>query len=287
MDFDSFLGQAWDEHAADPAAVARRLADDALPRLGTPAQAAALASLAHHVWGEHLGDWAAGREFLQRLAQHPACTADAAAPAVRRCLASLALCEGRHDERPAFITSDRIRITAMAAANLAERDTDRASAWFGEALAAAGDLDATDPAHRALAVTGNNLASTLEEKTTRTPAERALMIRAAQAARHHWALAGTWLETERAEYRLAMSWLQAGEPATALQHARQCLDIVERHGGAGLERFFAWEAIGLAARAAGDAAGHGQALDHARAAFAALDEGDQGWCRASLDKLAG
>jgi Tfp pilus assembly protein PilF len=206
---------------------------------------------------------------------------------VRRFQASLALCEGSTDERPGFPPSDRIRITAMAAANLAERDTARARALFGEALAAADGLDHADPAHRAMAVTANNLACTLEEKTARTPAERALMIVAAQTARRHWAIAGGWLETERAEYRLAMSWLQAGDPASALNHARQCLAIVEQHGGAALERFFAWEAIGQAARAAGDGATHGEALEHARTAFAALDEGGQGWCRASLDKLAG
>ena len=62
--------------------------------------------------------------------------------------------------------------------------------------------------HRALAITGNGLACTLEEKPDRTADERALMILAAQTARHHWAIAGTWLETERAEYRLANTWLQ-------------------------------------------------------------------------------
>ena len=130
---------------------------------------------------------------------------------------SLALCEGSADERAAMSASDRIRVTALAAANLAERDTPRASVLFGAALAEAerAGLDAADPTNRALAVTANNLACTLEEKTRRSPAERALMTTAARAARRFWALAGTWLETERAEYRLAMTWLQAAQDAQA------------------------------------------------------------------------
>jgi hypothetical protein len=289
MDFDSFLAQAWDGHATEPAAVAERLAATGPGLVTSDAQLAALAHLVHHVWGEHLGRWSEGRALLHQLAAHPCREAEGAARgALERLQASLALCEGV-DERAAMAPPDRIRVSALAAANLAERDTARASALFGEALAEAdrAGLDAADPTNRTLAVTANNLACTLEETAARTAEARALMIAAAQAARRFWALAGTWLETERAEYRLAMTWLQAGNPALARHHAQQCLAIVQANGSAPLERFFAWEAIGLTARAGGDAASHDEALEHARTAFAALDEGDQGWCRASLDKLAG
>jgi hypothetical protein len=290
MDFEGFLNQCWDEHATHTAAVAERLARQGPALVTEEAQIAPLAHLVHHVHGEHLGRWHEGLALLRLLAAHPACSPGAAASAaLARFQASLALCEGSADERAAMSASDRIRVTALAAANLAERDTARASALFGEALAEAdrAGLDATDATNRALAVTANNLACTLEEKAQRSPAERALMITAAQAARRFWAVAGTWLETERAEYRLAMTWLQAGDAALARHHAQQCLDIVDANDGAALERFFAWEAIGLAARGGGDATGQAQALQMARTAFAALDEADQGWCRASLDKLAG
>lgn len=290
MDFDSFLNQAWDEHATDAAGVAQRLAASGPSLVTDEAQIAPLGNLVHHVYGEHLGRWAEGLALLHRLAKHPACSPGGAArAALARFQVSLALCEGSADERAAMSASDRIRVTALAAANLAERDTPRASALFAEALAEAdrAGLDATDPANRALAVTANNLACTLEEKTRRSPAERALMITAARAARRFWALAGTWLETERAEYRLAMTWLQAGDPALARHHAQQCLAIVQANGSVPLERFFASEALALAEAADGNAAGHAAALAQAREAFAALDEADQSWCRASLDKLAG
>ena len=177
----------------------------------------------------------------------------------------------------------------MAAAALAERDTLRALALFEQALA---DADATalpdtDPYARALAVSGNNLASTLEEKSGRSADERRLMVLAAQTARRYWALAGGWLETERAEYRLAKTWLQAGDVAQARQHAQNCLEIIDAqdpHAPA-LERFFGWEALGSVECAAGNATGLAHALAQAQTAFSALEESDRGWCQASLDKL--
>ena len=290
MDFDNFLNQAWDEHATQTAAVAERLAAQGLARVTEESQIVPLANLVHHVHGEHLGRWAEGRALLRQLAAHPAC-AGAANQALARFQASLALCEGSADDRAAMTPSDRIRVAALAAANLAERDTPRASALFDEALAEAdhAGLDPADPTNRALAVTANNLACTLEEKRSRSPAERALMVAAAQAARHYWALAGGWLETERAEYRLAMTWLQAGDPTLARHHAQQCLAIVQEHEAPALERFFGHEALTLAEAADVDAAGRAaavaQAVAQAQRAFAELDEGDRGWCRPTLDKL--
>jgi hypothetical protein len=84
-----------------------------------------------------------------------------------------------------------------------------------------------------------------------------------------------------------MTWLQAGDPALARHHAQQCLAIVQANGSVPLERFFASEALALAEAADGNAAGRAAAVAQAREAFAALDEADQSWCRASLDKLAG
>ncbi|HEY8708172.1 MAG TPA: hypothetical protein VIM34_09255, partial [Burkholderiaceae bacterium] len=147
-------------------------------------------------------------------------------------------------------------------------------------------LDAADPMNRALAVTSNNLACTLEHKTHRSTRECELMILAAQAARRYWERAGTWLETERAEYRLAMTWLQAGDPAQAREHAQACLDIVAANGAVALERLFGWEALGHVEHAAGDPAAHAEALARAREAYAELDEADQVWCAASVEALA-
>ena len=291
MAFDAFIAQAWDEHAADPQGVAARLGDTGLALVSQESQVAPLATLAHHVCGEHLGRWREGLDLLQRLAALPAAAASGtAAEALRRCQASLALCAGDADARPALTLSDRIRVGAMAAASLGLHDAPRALELLRQASAEAESsaLPDADPAHRALAANGNNLACTLEEKTApRSPEEVALMILAAQTARRHWALAGTWLETERADYRLAMSWLAAGDAARARVHADDCLALVQAHGAPPLEAFFAWEAQALVARAASDTIVHEDALEHMRQALAALDEADRIWCQPSLDKAAG
>ena len=287
MSFSDFVTRAWDEHANQAAAVAERLATVGVALVDEPAQVAPLAQLIHHVFGEHLGRWDDGLAALQTLAARPACLGNGPAEqAVQRCQASLALCAGQADTRAGMSASDAIRVTALAAAALAEQQTPRAMQLLRDALARvdAAQLPADDAAHRALAVAGNNLAGTLEEKAERSPDEVALMILAAQTGRRFWALAGGWLETERAEYRLAMTWLQAGDLLQARQHAQACLDTVQRESAPALERFFAWEALAAVARAAGSADADA-AVTQARLAFADLDEADRGWCQASLDKL--
>jgi hypothetical protein len=288
MDFETFIGQAWTDHAEAPQAVADRLGE-ATALAGDEGQLNQLMNLAHHVHGEHLGAWPQGIAFIEHLSTAPAFVAGGASgQAARRFIASLRLSGGQADGLDALTPSDRIRVLAMAAANLGSREPLRAGGLLRDALdlAQRTDLPANDPMNRALAVTGNNIACTLEEKPERSADERDLMILAAQTTRRHWAIAGTWLETERAEYRLANTWLQAGDLVRAREHAQACLEIVAAHDGAALERLFGWEALGLVERAAGNATGHAQALARAREAFAELDEADKSWCAASIDKLA-
>lgn len=292
-DFDAFINQAWDDHAADPEAVAQRLATEAPGWLTEAGRITPLVNLAHHLHGEHLGRWQAGRNLIALLMSQPAAASDpGAAATARRATSSLDLSEGRAGRAEALTDldlSDRIRVAAMAAANLAERDTPQAMRLFEQALAeaAAGNWPAGDPVHRALAVSGNNLAVSLEEKAERSADERALMIAAATAARSHWALAGGWLEVERAEYRLAMTWLKAGDPARALTHARAVLTIVEANDAPALEAYFAWEAVAVAAQAAADGATQQQAVTQARLHFQQLDSADQQAFASSLAVLGG
>ncbi|MFO1217223.1 MAG: hypothetical protein U1E89_02455 [Burkholderiaceae bacterium] len=280
---DSFLEQAWTDHAEHAAAVAARL-PDALPLVQDDDGVMRLAALAHHVWGEHLKRWHEGLAFLVQLRDRRVAGADGSA-SIARCRASLALSGGVADERAAMTTSDRCRVSAMAAGNLAAADARRASELLRDAVARAGDLPDDDPGVRAVAANSNNIAATLRDLAPLPPEPRELMLRAAEVARAHWQRAGTWLEVERAEYRLAMCRLAAGEPAQALRHARRCESIVREHGPAPLEMFFAAEALCLPARAVGDSETHAAALGTARQAFDALAPSDQAWCRPTLDKL--
>ncbi|MCW5633289.1 MAG: hypothetical protein KIT17_08120 [Rubrivivax sp.] len=288
MQFDAWLDQAWDEHAAQPAAVAARIAADALPLTRTDAHVAALIRLTHHVYGDHLGRWTEGRQHIFHFG-----TSDPAGPmagtAQRIFDASLALAGGLEDLRGPMAPSERIRVTAHAASALAERDTPRAASLLREA-ALEFDTEAlpnTDPACRAIAVTGNDIAMTLSDKLTRSDAERDLMLLGARTARDYWARAGTWLEVERAEYRLAISWLKAPDLAAARRHARKCLDLVREHEAPPLEWFFGWEAMALVERALGNVVAHRQAVVQMKAAFEGLSEADRAWCRPSLVKAGG
>jgi len=292
LDFDSLIARGWDEHAAQPAAVAARLADEAPALVDDESRLIALARLAHHVHGEHLAQWAQGVAFQQRLAMLPAHRADGeSGAALRRHIAALNLAGGLDEtgDAAALTQSDRVRVGAMAAASLVMHDTPRSMALFTQAMA---DFDSaalpdTDPAVRALAVTGNNLAAELEERPQRSADESALMLLAAQAGRRFWGLTGGWLETERAEYRLSNSWRVHGDAAMARHHAAACLAIVAAHGNAPLELFFGHEALALAEAASGDADAARAAAARARLAFDALSADDQTWCRATLDRLPG
>ena len=281
---NNFLDQAWTDHGDAAAAVAERL-PQALAMVQDDDGVMRLAALAHHVLGEHLGQWTQGLDLLQQLADFGLHQA-AGGAALARCQASLRLCAGQGDERPQMSASDRSRVSAMAAANLGVSQAERAQACLQQAEANAAGLADADPGVRALAANANNLAATLQELDPLPAAQRELMLQAAQLARRQWQRAGGWLELERAEYRLALCWLAAGDAAQALQHARQCEAMVRAQGEPPVELFFAAEALALAAAALGDGSAQQAALHTARASFDALPADDQGWCRATLERLA-
>lgn len=286
MDYDSFLDTAWTDHATQAAAVAERLQSQAAAFATEEARIVPIAHLAQHVFGDHLGRWTEGLALLDQLAALPV-TQGAAAQTVARFQHALKLASGLADGRAALDTSEHIRVTALAASQCGAHDTARSLALLEEGVAAAerAALPDKDPAHRNLAIAGNGIASTLEELKDRSAAQTQLMLRAAQVGRRFWALAGTWLETERADYRLAMSHLAAGLLPQARQHAQDCLEIVQAQGNVPLEAFYGWEVLGRVERAAGNATGHAHALKQAEAAFAALADSDKGWCQSSLDTL--
>lgn len=280
MSFDSFIEQAWHDHADHVEAVAERLASGP-HRITTPDQVAPLVRLVVHVFGEHLGRWQDGQRLLDVLREHT--RGDAAAESALR-VGSAALTLAQGGSAPALDAEERIASLASAAAVALGRDeTARASSLLMHAL----DLAAAAPVlpRRALAVATNNIASALGEQAERTPEQQRTMLAAAHASRVEWERAGTWLETERAEYVLAKSYLKAGDAAAAQRHAAQCLAICERSDAPPFERFFAHEALACAARAAGDGAAFAREAQAARLQFDAIDSADQPACRAELDAL--
>jgi hypothetical protein len=288
MEFDAWLSQAWDAHGDQPAAVAARIGIDGLARARNDADVAALLRLAHHVYGEHLGRWVEGRQQLFHVGTS-APAGEAAGMAMRIFDASLALAGGLDDLRGPMRPSEQVRVTAHAASALAERDAPRSASLLREAALAVDTASLThaDPATRAVAINGNNIAATLADKLMRSDAERDLMLLAARIARDYWARAGTWLEIERAEYRLAMSWLKAPDLAAARRHARKCQDLLREHDAPALEWFFGHEVMAMVERALGNAPAALRAVQDMKAAFDRLEEADKAWCRPTLERLTG
>jgi len=267
MNIEELIAHGWQQHAGDAEGVLQRLRE-AAGSITEIRHLPAFASLVVHVTGEHLGRWSEGIELLRRLEGLPVFDpASTEGRVVLRSRAVLHHCAGESEEERRCLeagrsggdhpeASDRVRVLAIAASALAgQGKVEEASRDLEEALALAAYGPAKDdPAARALAVTGNNLACVLEERPTLTSAERALMLRAAQAGLDFWRIAGGWMEEERAFYRLALSNLKAGEAKAALEHARRCLEIVEANGSDPVESFFAHEALARSLHALGAAA---------------------------------
>lgn len=287
MKFAEYLEQGWNRHAKAPQEVAQGFREAVL-KLETPDQIAPFAGLITHVMGEHLGDWSGGLDLLNGLRTHPLLPSDSEAKqSLVRSIAALKLAAGESVNLDSFSDSDRIRIFAVAASALVPRDLARSRRILHEAVREVdqSQLSASDPAYRALAITGNGLATELGEKAPRTAEETELMLYAASLARRFWELAGTWLQVERAEYRLSVSHLLAGQSSVALEHASLCLQMVEAHGEPPLEMFFALEAYARAEKACANGPGFIHTLARLQTYFDRLSEGDKSWCAATLAQL--
>lgn len=285
--FDELLNQAWNDHATKSEQVASRLSD-ATSLIEKNDQIPPMAHLITHVLGEHLGFWDKGIHLLQQLKAMPTFdTASESDKAITRSIASLELAGGKRQSVAELSLSDQIRVLAVAASALSEqKKPEKALELFREALAK-GQLgtEKTDPANRALAVTGNNLACALEKKSTRTKSETELMILAAQAGRKYWEIAGSWLEVERAEYRLSQTYLKANDFARALEHAQTCLEVAQENNAPSLEMFFGYEALALVEKARNNSIGFSKAVEQVKANYEKLSSEDKSWCESSLIEL--
>ena len=288
MDFDGFVQTAWVEHGEHAQGVADRLRDS-LAIVATPEQVAPYAALVAHVFGEHLGQWDAGIALLKALRDLPA---GHASPlnlgTLARHEAALRCASGDTPPFDALPNDHRVAALASAASMLAGRaEWARAIGALEGALRGAVDgLPVDSPAHRALAVAGNNLAAAFEEKTERSAEQTRAMLMAARAGLQYWRIAGTWLEEERAEYRLARSCLQAGGASSAIASAQRCLAICEANQAPALERFFGHAVLALAQRTAGDATAFSATREQARGWFERVAADEKAWCEGELAELA-
>jgi hypothetical protein len=286
MTFDAFIETGWNEHAERTQEVARRLADS-LAMIETPAHVAPYARLVTHVYGEHLGEWQRGIGVLEAIGMLPPSAGEAEAAVLARNLAVLRYGSGNRGSIDGLAVEDRIAVLATAASAIAGRlgYRDAIAAYEAALQLAAAGLPDRSPALRALAVGGNNLAAALETKPGRDAEETRGMLVAAEGGVHYWQLAGTWLEEERAHYRLARSRIAAGLAEGAAASAQRCLDVCAAHDAPAFERFFGYAALALAQRGAGRHDAAAAARREALAAYERVPEDERAWCAQDLAEL--
>jgi len=288
MDFNTYLDQAWSNHATDAAAVADAF-NEGLKLVQSIADLEQLGRLAAHVYGEHLGKWSEGILFIDDLCQHPLFSKDSpVGNAFSIFRASLSLCSQPEFAVNNYSVSDQIRILTMSASALnAQGQVEKVKSYFIRALEFGEKINSKeDPANRSLAVTGNNLASSLEEKSNRSDKETELMILAAKTARKFWEVVGTWKELERAEYRLSQSYLQAKMIELSVAHAQNCISICTKNSAPALEFFFGYEALALAEKAKANEQGYKDAIAKLNNYFDQMSSDDKSWCEMTLKKFS-
>ena len=289
MSIEAFIATAWKDHADHPEEVASRLAA-ALPLLQSAADVAPFAAIVTHVFGEHLARWNAGIELLRSLrAVVPNGTNPAASRAIDRSIAILQYATNAAPALTDLPTEDQAIVLATSASALAaQREFGRALDAYAQALrVAARGLPPGSPALRSLAVAGNNLAASLEEKPDRDARETRGMVAAAEGGLKYWRAAGTWLEHERAEYRLAKSLLQAGTHAEAILSAQRCVDICEANDAPASERFFGCAVLAVAQRCAGNQPAFEVSRQRALEQYAMIAADERAWCEADRQELEG
>jgi tetratricopeptide (TPR) repeat protein len=256
--------------------------------VAAPQDIVPVARLLTHVYGEHLGQWTVGAKLLNSLRNLPAYDGSVDCDrAINRSVAALLYAGGDNSALLPLGNEDQVSVLAMAAAALAGRhDLARALQTYSQALELANaGVPPDSPAVRALAVGGNNLAAALEDKNDRDPAQTQGMIAAAEGALKYWKLAGTWLEEERAEYRLSRSLLQAGRAQAAADSAQRCVELCELNQAPAFELFFGYAVLALARRAVGAVDLFVLARQQALNAFASVPIDERQWCESDLSEL--
>lgn len=289
MTIDAFLEAAWNDHGDRPQEVAARIAAS-LHLVQAPEHLPPFVRLLTHVYGEHLGQWNPGIELLESLRAHSAAApGGAAARPIEVAIATLRFGDGDASALAALTSQEQVAALANASSALAARsEIRRAIDAYEQARRAAQSASPTEaPALRTLAAAGNNLAVSLEAKGDRSTFETQAMLAAAEAALMHWRQVGTWLEEERAEYRLARSRLEAGDANAAVQSAERCVAGCERNNAPPFEQFFAHAVLACAHRASGDAASFASHRQIALRYFGQLAEDERKWCEDERNDLGG
>lgn len=286
MDIQTFINQSWSDHAKNPQAVADQF-ENQIQNLKKTEDIVPFLNLISHVYIEHLCSWKRGKEILIQLQTHPLNNSSATQTALNRSIATFDYLIGEKSDLSKFSFGDQVRILATSASGFAaSQDILKSKNILEMAVSIASTkLDEKDPAYKPLAMAGNNLACQLEEKLNRSSDETSLMLMAAKTARQFWEKAATWLEVERAEYRLSNSYLSTGDFKNAVHHAELCLEICNKNSADAMELFFATECFAKIHLKQNNREEFEKSLLQMENYLSQLNKEENPWCVRALDDL--
>jgi len=203
--FRQSLLQDWKDHTKRPREIIDRLGE----KLSAPMSDAALrelSALACHVYGEHLGHWQAGTEYLERLlALHRDASSDAKFRVERQqaVLIKAADCSRRLND---LRSSDRYYVTALAmpAATL-QKSVEEGRLLYFEALELLDELDSPE-SRRLFSVVTANLVCDLLDRDALSAGEQQFLLILAEKSHNLWTREGDESDRRRAVFRLIQSY---------------------------------------------------------------------------------
>ncbi len=282
MKFQQYIDASWAQHDKNADELLKNY-DQGFNLVETEAEVLALARLIHHVATEHNFKFDEAKVHLEKLKAHPMASSESVMPTLERNILTMNFLKDPTLNIESITDSNRAMIYIVAAASLLfQKKFAEVDRFIDHAVAAAEDLPDTDPAHRILAMSNNNMAAELSEKTDLEDSQKKLMIRTAQNSRKFWEKAGTWLNVERSEYGLSKYYLKLDEIENSKNHADQCLQICEREKAKPLEFFFAHERLAFICKAKKDPAGFKNHLNQMKLFFERAVEEDKTWMKAPL-----
>ncbi len=241
-DIDAFINQSWQQHEAQPQQTYTQL-EQALSEVEDTNHAERILPLMLHTSIGHLHD---PKQFLTSLDKLENGVASQCMVRQRAKTVAQYFVDQTTDHIVDLEDVDQRRVFAQIANELsAMNELEQASIWLAKAANGIDSDQTAEPLARSIAITGNNLACQYEELETRSEAQVERMLEAAKLALENWKVAGGWMQEERAEYRLAMSLLKAGNPLQAKVHADRCEVICRENGEDAFELFYAHDLLML------------------------------------------
>lgn len=209
--FREAVRQNWKDHTKNPALVRDRLA--AIRSLRLPDnQLIEVAALACHVYGEHLGDWAAGINYLQQLDQEHEQASMEARHRLARQTAILSLSRNPDHNLDRFMAMDRFYITVLAVpAVTLQRSAEEGQTLYARAIGLLGELNCAQ-SNRLFAIMTANLVCDLLERQELSASAKAFLIVLAEMSSSLWASIGDDSDREKAWFRLVQSYQLCRRP---------------------------------------------------------------------------